>query len=357
MPPTDPPTPPTLRAIAKASEVSLATVSEALRGSPKVAPATAAHVRATAEAMGWRRNPMVHAWMKQVRSGRPAKDRETVAFLFNEVETLESLLADPERYIYQSHLQGARERAEQLGYRIDVFNLGDTPAARLEKILYNRGIRGLILSPWNQRRPAPAFDWSRLACVLIGSSERLPPMHRTISHHFHTAATAVEKLHAHGLRRIGLAFPRRTHVLTQGKLLGGYLAGLHDAGLPTLKTFIPPARRFTRKNFQAWLTDERPDAVLALHKVVPDWIRGRKDRVDGDLIRTVNLDLHPDPKQRRPGESGVDTHPEHIGAAALERVADQLERNETGLPNGPKITLVESHWIDATTKPCDSGST
>lgn len=347
MPPTDPPTPPTLRAIAKASGVSLATVSEALRGSPKVASATATHIRATAEAMGWRRNPMVHAWMKQVRSGRSTKDRETVAFIFNEAESLENLLADPERYIYQSYLRGARERAEQLGYRIDVFNLGDTPAARLEKILHNRGIRGVILSPWNQRRPAPCFDWSRLACVLIGSSERLPPLHRTISHHFHTAAVAIEKLHADGLRRIGLAIPRRTHILTQGKLVGGYLAGLHDAGLAPLATFIPPVRRFTRKNFRAWLCKERPDAVLALHKVVPDWIRTSSGA--SGLIRTVNLDLQPDPKQRRPGESGVDTHPEEIGATALERVADQLERNEIGLPDWPKITLVESHWMDAAT--------
>ena len=279
--------------------------------------------------------------MRRVRTGREPEQREAIAYIFNEAESLETLRADPQRYIYRSYWEGAARRAEELGYTLDVFNAREFHGGRLADILRSRGIRGVVINPWNQRKPPPALDWERLSPVLIGYSERLPPMHRAVSHHFHTAALAVDRLHARGFRRIGLALPRKTGILTQHKLLGGYLATRHNfARQAAIRPFIPPLARFTEANFMRWLEREAPDAVLGVHAMVKDCLDtpGRPP--------FVSLDLPP-PGKRRDGVTGVDTQPEKLGAAAFEMVADQLERNETGLPDNPKTTLVETVWVGA----------
>ena len=104
----------TFRQIAKASGLAIATVSYALRNHPKIPAATIARVQATAEKMGYRPNPRVAALMAHIRGARPVATGERIAFIW---------LARKEPYL-RMH-DGARRRAQQLGYELEDFALPD----------------------------------------------------------------------------------------------------------------------------------------------------------------------------------------------------------------------------------------
>jgi LacI family transcriptional regulator len=58
---------PNIRTLARQMRLSPTTVSEALRGVARVAPATAERVRSEASRVGYRYNPLAGAVMSQVR--------------------------------------------------------------------------------------------------------------------------------------------------------------------------------------------------------------------------------------------------------------------------------------------------
>jgi len=73
--------PPTLRTLARALGLSRTTVSDALRGSPRVKSATVERVRAEAKAAGYERNPLTGAVMSQLRRSRGQQFRGVLAAL------------------------------------------------------------------------------------------------------------------------------------------------------------------------------------------------------------------------------------------------------------------------------------
>src|SRR5436190_12771892 len=70
---------PTLRSLAAALGLSRTTVSDALRGSPRVDPATAVRVRKAARDAGYRRNPLAGALMSELRRSRGTTFRGVLA--------------------------------------------------------------------------------------------------------------------------------------------------------------------------------------------------------------------------------------------------------------------------------------
>ena len=72
---------PTLRSLARTLGVSRTTISEALRGSPRVRPATAEKIRAAAEAVGYHHNPLAGAIMSELRRSRGELFRGVLAIL------------------------------------------------------------------------------------------------------------------------------------------------------------------------------------------------------------------------------------------------------------------------------------
>ena len=70
---------PTLRSLAKILGLSRTTVSDALRGSPRVDPNTALRVKKAAREAGYRRNPLAGALMSELRRSRGTAFRGVLA--------------------------------------------------------------------------------------------------------------------------------------------------------------------------------------------------------------------------------------------------------------------------------------
>src|SRR5687767_10537740 len=185
----------TFRQIAKASGLAVATVSYALRNDPKIPAATIARVQAVAEKMGYRPNPRVAALMAHIRRARPVATGDRIAFIW---------LSRPEPYL-RMH-EGAKQRAEQLGYELEDFALREralTPA-RLERILRTRRITGIVFSPLDIGEASFAldWDWTRFSPAIIGNAVCTPELHHAGHHHFGGMRLTLQKLVGHGRRRI-----------------------------------------------------------------------------------------------------------------------------------------------------------
>jgi len=104
---------PTIRALAKQLGLSRTTVSEALRGLPRIQHDTAKRVCDAAERAGYRPNPMASAVMSQIRRSRAQAFRGGLAAVN---------VDEPDRPAYAQRyhdglIDGARERAADLGSR------------------------------------------------------------------------------------------------------------------------------------------------------------------------------------------------------------------------------------------------
>jgi DNA-binding LacI/PurR family transcriptional regulator len=134
-----------LKQIAEIVGVSKMTVSRALREGTSVTPVLREKIRETAQKLGYQPDSLISQAMRAVRKAQSTGYRETLAFAW------------PDRAAHKVHapgvadeiFEGARRRAQDLGYRLDEFHLPEIPrtAEALSSILNARSIRGLLVGP------------------------------------------------------------------------------------------------------------------------------------------------------------------------------------------------------------------
>src|SRR5215217_3626937 len=107
--------PPTIRSIARQLGLSVATVSEALRDSAQVKPATKARVVKAAAAVGYERNPLLGATFSALRQGRHQGFSGTLALVDYAQDGKTELML-----FHREVARGAEARARELGFKTDV---------------------------------------------------------------------------------------------------------------------------------------------------------------------------------------------------------------------------------------------
>lgn len=140
---------PTQRSLAKLLGLSRTTISDALRGSPRVDPKTAKRVQQAAAAAGYRRNPLAGALMSELRRSRGGAFHGVLAA----VDFTEVARPDHAPRYHRELIAGAETRAADLGFKVEKFQVGTSgiTVQRLDSILQSRGIHGVILLPaWDE---------------------------------------------------------------------------------------------------------------------------------------------------------------------------------------------------------------
>jgi DNA-binding LacI/PurR family transcriptional regulator len=324
--------------IADRGGVSRMTVSLALRNDPRLAEKTRLRIQRLAEQMGYRPNPLVSALMTNLREGRKTGQKVRIGFVahdrFRKVAAL------------RPFMEGAARRAEELGYHIERFWIGrDGAGARqLSRILYTRGVSGILLSPLYEPEATLEFDWSLFAVGAIGYSMQSPGLHRAVNHHLHSMSLAVRQLHQAGYRRISLALPQSQDVRVEHNWLAGFLMQQHLFSDPPSYPAVLLAHEWNESVFSRWFLEHRPDAVISIQLEVLDWLKRLKVDVPGDT-GFVHLNWEPEYGPI----AGVNQRSDLVGAAALELVVNQLHCNERGVPIHPRVVLIEGEWVEGTT--------
>ena len=332
---------PTLRSLARTLGVSRTTISEALRGSPRVKPATAEKIRAAAEAVGYHHNPLAGAIMSELRRSRGELFRGVLAIVG---------VVEPDRpayaaRFYEELIRGATARAAELGFKVEIFMVDEQvlPIRRLNHILQSRGIRGVMLLPTWADPDFLKLDWSRYAGVYLDYYIARPALRCISSDHFRSMMMALQHLHALGYRRPGVILLRHQDERLHHRWEGAYLA--FQARHPVAKP-VPAllADAMEPKVFSAWFRRYNPDVVLGHFVEAIDWMKAAGAKIPQTHgFFCLNL-VHAD----RPC-AGLDQTPDLIGVRAAELVIAQLHRNERGVPLSYSLTTLPAKWVDGPT--------
>jgi DNA-binding LacI/PurR family transcriptional regulator len=330
----------TIRDIAKAAGVHFTTVSLALRGSSQLPVSTRDRIRDIAEQLGYRPDPMLSALNVYRRSRRPPRFQATLAWINNWPER-EALHRNE---CFGEYFEGARMRAEKMGYLLEEFWLaerGMTPE-RLNGILKARNIDGILLAPQPAPRMFPALDFSNLAVVSLGYSLQPSVFHVVTNHHFHSMSLMLDRLRELGYRRIGFFGEEQWDDKVEHGWIGGLaLARWRD---PSLCDIPPLLEGNTRdRDLTRWLRANRPDVVIS-YSAACDWLRRLGCEIPAKIgFASLSLD------QGNTELSGLYQNNIRIGETAVDFLISMLHSGERGIPRTPTRVLVESEWMPGTT--------
>ncbi|PAW76575.1 MAG: hypothetical protein B9S32_14450 [Verrucomicrobia bacterium Tous-C9LFEB] len=334
---------PNQRDIATALGLNQATVSLALRGDPSIPAKTRALVLEAARRLGYQPNSYISSLMAHVRAGRPLQDKGCIGLLVDSTSSRNWLEPDP----YQKYYRGITRRAEQLGFHTECFFLQATGmnAPRIDRILHARGITGVIITaPWRSTPQPLVMHWERYAAITTGYSWKAPDVDRVANDQYKNVLIAYGQLFQRGYRRIGLCLPPRHAEATLSRWLGGYAQCEQQfQGGPQIPTFFGTPADTALTLFRGWLRKWKPEAIITLIGHEMEWLQELKLRVPEELaivsvVRPAGSDF-----------AGVEESNETIGEITVDLVSSQIFRNEFGLPEKPKLVLVEGHWVNGPT--------
>ena len=331
------------RALAKHLGLTQATVSRALRGD--ASKKTLARVRQAAEKFGYRENPLVSAVMEQIRSGRPITEQGCIAILVD----AESASEWPVNETYKLQYEGMVQRAAQHGYRTECFFLGtdDATERSIDRILYARGISGVILSvPVREGRTSLELSWERYTAVTISQEWRFLEMNRVSSDHRYNLHRAYAELVGRGYARIGLSLPPSGIDPKGCDWLGPYLATVHHFPRSRqMPVFFGSTKTAPLKSFRSWYEKWRPDALLCLLGEELEWMQA----MGLSPLKEMGLVCLNRPLGSK--FSGIEENNALVGDLACAVVVNHLRGNELGLPEHPQRILVEGTWVEGKTLP------
>lgn len=337
-----------LRTIAKESGVSVATVSFALRGLPKVDPATRERVLSVAKRMGYVRDPQLANALAFARRRNKPIYRETLAFLIDAPAA--RLKQDEEMTWLRDIHAGASQCAQRLGYGVELISYAATPKAQRTQArqLQARGIRGLVCTPGLVRQPfALEYDWTRFAAVEIGQTLENSLLPRIVRDHVGDYLAMLQDLRGRGYRRIGLGITDWEEARHQWSILAAYLA-FHDRHPD--QTTLPVLPSYGREAFLAWVKKSRPDVVVVNGAAFEGWLRAEGFLVP-EKIGVCRID------SRGGSDSGLRPDYTGIGHAAIGLLAANLERGEMGASAGAAILCIPNGWHEGDSlRPRPTGS-
>ncbi|MFZ4716987.1 MAG: LacI family DNA-binding transcriptional regulator, partial [Chthoniobacterales bacterium] len=248
--------------IAKRVGCSHATVSRALAGSPLISHTTKEKVQRVAEELGYRKNAVVSNLMALLRTGRDPKHHSTIAYLTSfPSEAITGVGPN-----YEQYYLGVKQRAETLGYHLDIIwrNKPGLTRAKCHKILRTRGIRALIIAPRERSLGHLSMQWSDFASIALGHAMPSPHLDTAVGDTFSNVNLALRMARKLGYRRIGLLLSARQHSYFPAAAAAVTLHLESTAPEDRVPTFLklsesdPAGDQAAR----AWMKRYRPDAIF-----------------------------------------------------------------------------------------------
>ncbi|KAF4407618.1 MULTISPECIES: LacI family DNA-binding transcriptional regulator [Streptomyces] len=314
-----------IKDVATAAQVSVATVSRVLNGHPAVSPDTRARVLATVERLGYRPNAVA-------RSLRTRRTR-----------TLGLVISDVLNPFFTQLARSVEDEARALGYSVIIGNADEQPAQQDHHIttLLERRIDGLLVSPADGGSPM-IHDAARRGTPMVFVDRWIPGLDVPVVRADGRAAVTglVAHLYALGHRRLAMISGPAT-TTTGHERVEAFRTALREHGLPL------PAPYLGQGDFQAdsgrRVTEgflrlpEPPDAVFAADNLMAlgamDALHERGLRIPQDMALAAFDDIpwfvHTDPPVTAIAQPTGD-----LGRAAVRALAERLEGRRP-----PSVTL------------------
>jgi LacI family transcriptional regulator len=321
----------TLSDVAARSGYSKSTVSIALRNGPRLPAETRELIKRIAAEMGYHPDPSLSA-IAALRWRRSESVRGVgLAALVDS--------ASPAYRVGLEYVRAFTARALALGYAVETFDIrAYGNASRLNRVLVERGIRGVLVAPVYDREAFTGIEWGRFAGVACGSALWRPPFHVVTTDVFRSVQLAFREVCACGYRRIGVAAFTHDPVIVDDDWRAGaaLLEARRNPGL-TVDLYLGPTRDETAA--LRWVRRFRPEAIISLHEALLAWLRGSGITVP-DRLGFASLVG----SSRASTSSGIDQQHARIGTTAAEMLDLEVRRNEIGPPVSPQTLLVTPEW-------------
>lgn len=328
-----------MRDIARELGLHHTTVSLALRDSSLLQAETKAKVREAAERMGYRPDPMLSALNFYRQSRHPSAFQAVIGWIDNWKGEPGKQLKVP---TYRAYYEGARERAAELGYAVEIFRMHDkgmTPQ-RMQRILKARNAGGVLVAP--QERPGNylGIDFADICALAFGFSYQPWGLNLITARHEQIMDLIIENIHKLGYRRPGYCVLPESDSGTNYTWISrwNYFLSVYKG-----MAVLPRIDALDRATLGRWLEVNKPDVLVGFGDLLAK-VRGLGYSVPGDL-GFVSIAASPQVSRT----SGVDQNDFLIGRTAVDVLVGMIHRNEKGLPKVPIQTFVNCAWFPGET--------
>ncbi len=327
-----------LSTIAELLNISKMTVSRALREGTSVTPELRAKVREAADRLGYQPDSRISQVMRAVRTAESPSYRETLAFIWAGRSAKQE-----DRALFEEEYEGARRRAQQLGYKLEEFRLTDElpNGSALSKILRSHGIRGLLVAPPGSGRAHPhlRLDWKAFCCVLLGQSLANAGLARVQHDYDADCALTLRRLKRLKYKRIGLVISRTIDERSSRVIRSSFVSS-HSLSSPEAEDLVFLADCHDPRTLKKWIAARKLDA-LAVHfeKPFPQWEHLRR-AAPGLAIASLNW------SKNQPEIAGIDQHRFAVGEQAIDLLLLCLEARQFGLDSHAPSIKVPGAWRD-----------
>jgi len=321
-----------LSQIAALAKVSKATVSLALLGSPRISIPQRQRIRKIADSLGYRPDPERAHLMARLRSKAGRSHQGNIAFVFH---------SKTELYHGKKFKEAIQAQGTRLGFVCNEipFNSDDT-CAQMIRILKSRGIQGVVLcAMWGVNLDQsfhPLFE--QFTCVVVGSIPKTPALHAADADHYRAIRLAFGQALLHGYQRPGLICAREPEIRRENRSSAAFLA--EQYALPP-ENRIPILWDITSGNraFPRWFETYKPDCILCEANGEIN-LRSKPNFGLPGKVGLISLDW----RKEQTFCAGVDLRYEEVGSAAVDLLVQSLNMDDKGIPEHPRIVLVQPRW-------------
>lgn len=325
-----------LKDIAAACSVSIATVSRALSNRPYVRSELRARIRQEAQRLSYHANPLVGSLMAHVRRTRANQFLGNLALVHVPVEKKPEIGPQEKRI-----LESARSRAKELGFFAEIFTLQSGPRgeAALARMLRARGISGALFA-YPQPRYAPAeFPWSEFSTLALDFSGHELRLNTVCHDHFASISLALRRLREMGYRRIGLFIEQFKDARTHHKWSAGFRSFQEqEQGIGQIPVLMEET--MNEAAFAAWFRRHKPDLVIGHFDDCIRWLA----KMGRDVPRDVGFFNLNWLARTRPG-AGIDPQLELQGQVCADALVSQVQQGQRGLPETPRLIQVRGKFV------------
>ncbi|MBC2603440.1 LacI family DNA-binding transcriptional regulator [Puniceicoccus vermicola] len=333
-----------LKDIAAEANLSIAAVSMALRDNPTIPAGTIARVKATAERLGYEPDPAMSALAAYRSRLRVQREFNVIAMVSNWSSSTRWL---QKNLSAQKLFNGAKERARMLGYSLQFFNAyegGMTPV-RLSNILYSRGIRGIIVTPFADPSAVFEFDWNRFSIVTIERPLRYSHFHHVVPNYYADSLLLHRILRERGYQNPGLVLDKKLSERVENQWEAAHIFGQSRNQrdiIPTLKLESKPLE----VEFLEWFRKYQPDVIVGRSNdnLVMRSLKSVGIRVPDD-VGYASFNVLDDYDEA----SGILQPRDAMGAAAVDILNTLLHRDHRGADKVALGTHADGIWYEGRT--------
>lgn len=312
------------------AQVSIATVSRALRSDPVVNHKTQERVKAVAEQLGYAPDPALSALNAYREEQSTRSFRGTLAWLtaHDSPQAWRQLVSN--REMFDSMLRLAPKR----GYTLEPFWIHPKrmPAKRLHGILRSRSVRGIFLPSLPAGVDHIDFTWDRYCTVALSESVLSPHVHSVQKSTSFDVRTCVRELAKAGYSRPILAVHSLFHRGCHGLHEGAFLTATQEY-MPKSRPVFHTDRHLLPDQLRKWVEKTKADSIicsLSENEAVPN---------EAGLPPLVSFSGYVEPN-----ETGILHSMDNLAKIALDFLESMLNRGEYGIPENPIVLRVQGKW-------------